>query len=225
MADSQLLGILLLAMVAGIILFRLYTVLGRRTGHEREPQDRLRRIEAGAPQAAASDKLLALPDRTAAASDERGEQDVVAQALSKIKLADRNFDAAHFLEGAREAYREIVTAFAERNRDALRPLLNDEVYAAFDTEMRTHEERRETVNYALVGFSDVRIVHAELKGGVAEVTVRFATQFVSSTTDPSGAVVEGDSKAVRDVVDVWTFDRDTKSSDPNWTLVATTSLG
>jgi len=217
MADSQLLGILLLAMVAGIILFRLYTVLGRRTGHEREPQDRLRRIGAAAPQAPPLEKLAAVPDHTGIPA----EQGALAQGLSDIKLADRNFETTHFLEGAREAYREIVTAYAACDRERLRPLLSEEVYSAFDAEMRRHEERGEKVNFALIGFSDVGIAHAELKGGIAEVTVRFATQFVSSTIDPDGTVVEGDAKQVRDVVDIWTFDRDTKSRDPNWILVAT----
>jgi predicted lipid-binding transport protein (Tim44 family) len=225
MADSQLLGILLLAMVAGVILFRLYTVLGRRTGSEREPQDRLRRIEAGASQQPASEALLALPDRTAATSQQADTENAAAQALTAIKSADRRFETAHFLEGAREAYRLIVNAFAARDRDALRPLLNDEVFAAFDTEIRGHEERKETVNYAFIGFSDVRIVHAELKGRMAEITVRFAAQFVSSTTDSGGTVVAGDTKAVRDIADIWTFGRDTRSSDPNWILVATTSAG
>jgi predicted lipid-binding transport protein (Tim44 family) len=223
MADSQLLGILLLAMVAGIILFRLYTVLGRRTGNEREPQDRLRRIEAGAPKASSSESVLALPDRSAAVSEQPDQQDAVVGALAEIERADRGFDASRFLEGAREAYRLIVTAFAARDREALRPLLSDEVYAAFDAEIHAHEKRNETVNYALIGFSETRLVHAEMKGRIAEITVRFSAQFVSSTTDTSGVVVEGDTKAVQDVVDIWTFGRDTRSSDPNWTLVATTS--
>jgi len=223
MADSQLLGILLLAMVAGVILFRLYTVLGRRTGNEREPQDRLRRIEAGTSQAPASEKVLALPDRSATAPGQPAEQDAVAGALAAIKRSDRGFDANRFLEGAREAYRLVVIAFAARDREALRPLVSDEVYAAFDAEIHAHEERSETVNYAFVGFSETRLVHAELKGRIAEITVRFAAQFVSSTTDSNGVVVDGDTKAVRDVVDIWTFDRDTRSSDPNWTLVATIS--
>jgi len=102
-------------------------------------------------------------------------------------------------------------------------LLSDDVYAAFDTEIHGHEQRNETVNYALIGFSEVRILQAELKGRVAEITVRFAAQFVSSTIDSNGVVVEGDAKAIREVVDIWTFDRDTRSRDPNWTLVATTS--
>lgn len=223
MADSQVLGILLLAMVAGIILFRLYTVLGRRTGNEREPQDRFRRVQAGTPQTTAPDKAPALSDRSAAASRHADEPDALAQALANIKRADGQFEAEHFLEGAREAYRRIVTAFAAHDRETLRSLLSEEVYGAFDTEMHGHEARNETVNYALVGLSDVRMLHAELKGRTAEITVRFAAQFVSSTTDPTGTVVEGDAKAIRDVVDIWTFNRDMRSSDPNWTLVATTT--
>jgi len=223
MADSQLLGILLLAMVAGIMLVRLYTVLGRRTGHEREPQDRLRRIEAGGSQAAPAEKAIALTDRNTAAAQQPNDGENAVPGLAEIKLADRSFEAGHFLEGAREAYRLIVTAFAARDRETVRPLVNDEVYSTFEAEMRGHEERKEVVNYAFVGFTDVRIIHAEMKVRDAEITVRFGAQFVSSTTGPTGAVVEGDAKAVRDVADIWTFARNTRSSNPNWTLVATTS--
>jgi predicted lipid-binding transport protein (Tim44 family) len=220
MADSQLLGILLIAMVAGIILFRLYTVLGRRTGNEREPQERLRRIGGTAP--SASDNVVALPDRAAASDPPAQSGDPVSKGLLDIKLADRSFETGHFLDGARQAYQMIVAAFAARDRATLRPLLSDEVYSAFDSVMRGREERNETVTYSFEGYKTVRIVHAEMKGRTAEITVEFTAQFISVTNDASGAVVEGDQKAVRDVVDVWSFTRDTRTSDPNWILVATT---
>ena len=225
MVDSQLLGILLIAMVAGVILFRLYTVLGRRTGNEREPQERLRRIGGGAP-AAQGETVPAIPGR-AAGSRERDASpaDAAGQGLIAISAADRSFEANHFLEGARQAYQLIVTAFAKGDRAALRPLLSDEVYSAFDEVIRGHEERKETVAYTFEGFKDVRITHAELKGRTAEITVEFAAQFISATTDSSGAVIEGDAKADRDVSDVWTFARETRASDPNWTLVATSGGG
>ena len=220
MGDSQLLGILLIAMVAGIILFRLYTVLGRRTGNEREPQERLRRFGGASP--ARSENVVALPDRSAASPDRQlTSGDPLAKGLLDIKLADKGFETGHFIEGARQAYQMIVTAFAGRARDALRPLLSDEVYSAFDAVMRGHEEHGETVNYTFEGFRNVRIVHAELKGRTAEVTVEFAAKFVSATTDVSGTVVDGDPQNTREIIDVWTFARDTRSNDPNWTLVAT----
>jgi predicted lipid-binding transport protein (Tim44 family) len=221
MANSQLLGILLIAMVAGIILFRLYTVLGRRTGNERESRDPLRRVGGPVP-AETSDKVVALADRTQARA-EANVNPAASQGLLQIGQVDRTFETAHFLDGARHAYEIIVTAFAARDRAALRPLLSDEVYAAFDSVMRGHEDRKETVSYSFVGFKNTQVTHAELKGQMAEITVEFASQFISAVSDANGAVVEGDAKAVRDVVDVWTFARDVNTSDPNWHLVATSS--
>lgn len=216
MADSQLLAILLIAMVAGIILFRLYTVLGRRTGNERNPQDRLRRV-AGAPQPPPADN--AAPPSGRLLTDQT--DGAAGQGILDIKLADSKFETAHFLDGARSAFQMIGTAFAARDRATLRPLLSDEVYSTFDSVMRDREARGETVSYSFVGFRNVRIVHAALKGGTAEITVEFSAQFTSATTDAKGVVVEGDEKTVRDVVDVWTFARDIHARDPNWILVAT----
>src|ERR1700679_474060 len=182
MGDSQLLGILLIAMVAGIILFRLYTVLGRRTGNEREPQERLRQV--GGTSSVRSDKVVALPDRSAATPDlQASSGDSLAKALLDVKLADKGFETEHFLEGARQAYQMIVTAFAGRDRNTLRPLLSDEVYTAFDTVIRGREEHNETVSYTFEGFRNVQIVHAEMKARTAEITVEFAARFISSTTD------------------------------------------
>ncbi|HEY2444757.1 MAG TPA: Tim44/TimA family putative adaptor protein [Rhizomicrobium sp.] len=225
MADVQLLGILLIASVAGIILFRLYTVLGRRTGNEREPSDRLRRIGGAMPPARA-DNVVALPERSAAPAEQQSNpDDAVARGLTDIGLADRQFESGHFLEGARRAYEMIVTAFAARDRATLKPLLSDEVFAAFDAVMRGHEERGESVAYSFSGFKNVRVTHAEMKGSTAEITVEFSGQFVSTTTNGKGAVIEGDPKTVRGVTDIWTFARDSKASDPNWMLVATSSAG
>ena len=218
MPNAQLLGILLAAMVAGIILFRLYQVLGRRTGHERPPQ----KPRIGGNQGKVSetgDNVVALPDR--GASQPQTASDPLSQALLDIKLADRAFENDHFVSGARAAYEMIVTAFAAGNRAALRPLLSEEVFHAFEGAIAGREARKEKVSYTFVGFKSAKIVHAALKGTTAEVTVAFEAQFISATTNEAGAVIEGDGKAVRDVTDNWTFARDTRARDPNWTLIAT----
>lgn len=221
MANSQLFLILVLAMVAGVILFRLYTVLGRRTGNERGPDEkwRFRRLpESGAAPAAGSapENVIALPSRAGPAT-----ADPVASGLLDIKLADRSFDSDQFLEGARKAYEMIVTAYANGDRATLRPLLSDEVYGAFDSVMKAREERNEKVAFSFVGFKSAKLVHAAMKGRTAEIAVEFAAQYLSSTTDSVGTVVEGDPKSMRDVIDHWSFSRDLKSGDPNWVLVAT----
>lgn len=214
MAGSQLLEIVVLATVAGFILFRLYTVLGRRTGHERPPQE-YNRIGP------AQNTVGAVP-KLSHASAER-PSDPVASGLFDIGLADRTFDKDSFLKGARAAYEMILTAFAANDRVTLKPLLSDEVFAAFDGVMKKREQAGEKATLTLVGFSDVKVIAAALKGSIAEITLAFGARLISATMDKDGAAVEGDPKAVQDVTDVWTFTRDTRARDPNWTLVATSS--
>ncbi|MEI9996114.1 MAG: Tim44/TimA family putative adaptor protein [Rhizomicrobium sp.] len=215
MPDTQYLEILLLAVVAGVVLFRLYMVLGRRTGHE-QPRDNgywARQPSPDAPQ----DNILPLPVRP----DQAPPADPVARGVFDIKLADRGFEADHFVSGARSAYEMIVTAFARGERTQLKPLLSPEVFAAFDQVITGREQRKEKVEFTFVGFKDVKIVHAALLNRMAEITVAIGAQFISATTTADGTVIEGDAKSVRDVTDVWTFSRDVRARDPNWLLVAT----
>lgn len=215
MANSQLIEILLLAMIAGVILFRLYSVLGRRTGHE--PTQEPYRVSGAAEKPA--DNVIALP--VPAQRSAEVPADPVPRVLLDIKLADRSFEQEHFLTGARHAYELILTAFAANDRTALKPLLSDDVYAAFDSVMRGREQRNEKVSFTFVGFKDSKITEAALKGKTADITVAFVAQYISATTDAAGAVTEGDPKSVREVTDVWSFERNVRASDPNWTLVAT----
>ena len=92
--------------------------------------------------------------------------DPVARGLMDIKLADRSFETDHFIAGARSAYEMIVTAFARGDRAQLRRCSSDEVYAAFDQVIAGREQRKEAVSFTFVGFKDVKIVHAALKGRI-----------------------------------------------------------
>jgi predicted lipid-binding transport protein (Tim44 family) len=216
MADSQLLILVLIASVACVVLFRLYMVLGRRTGHERPPQEDYR---LGPRQA--EDTVGAAPKLTHMAPDR--PTDPVASGLFDINLADRSFDKDQFVKGARAAYEMILTAFAAGERETLKPLLSGEVYAAFDGVIRAREAAGHKATLTLVGFSDVKIIAASLKNSIADITLAFSARLISAATDAAGKVVEGDAAAVQEVTDVWSFSRDVRARDPNWTLVATSS--
>ncbi len=215
--DAQLLGIIFFAMVAGVVLFRLYSVLGRRTGEERPPQEGLNARLGG------QENVVTLPDRAALREPATADRptDPLQRGLLDIKLADRNFEDDHFVTGAKSAFEMIVTAYAAGDRATLKPLCSEEVFSAFDTGIRTREEAKQKTSFTFVGFKNAAITHAAFKGRNAEVTVTFDAQYISATLDAAGTVVEGDTKTVRDVTDIWTFARDVRASDPNWILVAT----
>jgi len=231
MSSSALIEIVFLAAVAAFILFRLYSVLGRRTGNEQTPFDPIRRerIEARRPQAT-DDKVVQLPSRPRevprapvvdALEAKLPVGSAIAQGIAQIKLADRNFSADGFLGGAKVAHEIIAKAFADGDRRTLKPLLSDDVYRGFDDAISARERSGTKIEFSFVGLKQATLEEATLRGRLAEITVKFVSELISATRDAAGAVIEGAAGAVREVTDVWTFARDTRSGDPNWKLVAT----
>jgi len=218
--------------LAVFIFLRLRNVLGQRTGRERPPYDPYSARDAV--RTPTNDKVVTLPTRNsevpqpaeAAAPRDRWKGiaesgSPVAVGLDAIVAADRAFDPAHFLTGARAAYEMIVTAFAEGDRRNLKNLLSRDVYEGFETAIGEREKRGETAETRFVSIDQAEIVGAEMRGKTAQVTLRFVSKLVSVTRDRNGAVIEGNADGVTDVTDVWTFARDASSRDPNWKLVAT----
>ncbi len=240
---------LIFLVLAVVIFWKLRGVLGQRTGNERPPFDPFARrggkdadgktLDAKPVDAAAGDKVVQLPRRPGdvapegAIPDDVIENRVAAHApvgsplavsLAAIMGVDPSFDPKQFLDGARTAYEMIVTAFAEGDRKALKPLLGREVYDGFAGAIGEREQRGETVEFNFVGIDKAEIVDAALKGRSAQVTARFVSKLVSATRNKAGEVVDGDPVVVADVTDIWTFARDTGSRDPNWLLVATETV-
>ena len=218
--STQFFDIILLAMIAGFIAFRLYSVLGRRTGSERSPDEVRVPDSPRAKQPAQKDNVVTLPERSAASASTASP---AARGLMDVKLADRSFDEESFLSGARAAHEMIVTAFAKGDRETLRPLVNDDVYNAFDGAIGGREQRGERVDFSFEGLKSAQIASAEMKGKTAEVTVAFESDVILAGYDPHGRLIEGEARTPHRVTDIWTFARDTRSRDPNWMLVATSS--
>ncbi len=221
-----LLDIIFFAAVAVFIAVRLRSVLGRRTGHERQRPPRIQPQPAPAGGDAA-DKVVPLPDRRRTSAD---ETPIAAEAgpalkdgLTRIRLADPSFDLDAFLQGAKAAFAMIVEAFAKGDKATLEPLLAPPVFASFAAAIDERQRQGRTLETELVALRGAEIVGAALDGRSARVTVRFTSEQINCTRDASGAVVEGDPTTVETVIDVWTFQRDVTSRDPNWVLVETRS--
>ena len=149
----------------------------------------------------------------------------VEHGLLKIFQADPAFDAGHFLTGSKQAYEMLVMAFAEGNRKVLKDLLSREVFEGFSAAIAEREGRGEQIDQSFVGINKANIVEAEMKGGSAQLTVKFVSQLISATRDRAGLVTGGDPQKIKEVTDIWTFARDISARSPNWRLIATQSPG
>lgn len=198
----QLLELIIFAGLAAIVLYQLYSVLGRRVG--RQPG------EQTAPEAAGPVPRPA--DRPLEAADEG----VSLSGLAAVRARDPSFDIGHFLTGSKSAYEMIVKAFAAGDRATLKNLLSPSVMAGFDTAITTRETegRTEGVEFLHAPRADLEKAEMAGAGDLARLTVRFLAEFRNRSKGPEGEAVED-----RRTAELWTFERNLKSRDPNWILI------
>ncbi|HRK96333.1 MAG TPA: Tim44/TimA family putative adaptor protein [Rhodospirillales bacterium] len=217
----QFIDIILFALVAAFLILRLRSVLGRRDGHQGPAQDPFRQPPA---KEKAEADVVRLPERGEPASLPLAQDHApgsLQAGLTQIKIADPRFNDDEFLSGAGVAFEMILTAYVAGDTNALKPLLSPEVFANFSRSIEERGAAGEVLETTLVGLQKASVEEAYMAGRMAHVTVRFVSEQVTVTRNAAGEIVEGDPDRVTTVTDLWTFARDTRSPDPNWTLVAT----
>ena len=195
-----MLELIIFAALAAIVLYMLYSVLGRRVG--RQPQDgfaaigRLRKVETAPARA---------PAEVSAEIQHPG--------LAAIRAGDPAFELTKFMEGARGAYEQIVRAFAGGDRETLKSLTNPEVYEAFEPAMagREAEGRQESVEFLHPPRADLE--EADVTGKLARLKVRFLAELRSRTRRDETETVDE-----RRTAEFWTFERPVDAKGSGWTL-------
>ena len=198
----QYLDILILAIIAGIVLLRLRSVLGRRTGHEKTDKSS---FNYETPQQAQTEKVIEIKPKSDVPSREDGW-----------------FDKDDFLKGASNAYETIVTNFENGNKEALKPLLSSDVLDSFSSVIDERNNKSESVEFNFIGIEKSEIVHKDLKKNPMEVSVRFISEMITCIKNSKDEVISGSLNQVQKITDVWTFEKNQKSKGSNWLLAATT---
>ncbi len=197
----QYIDILILAIIAGIVLLRLRSVLGRRTGHEKTDKTS---YNYETPQQSSEEKVVTIEPKVSSGAREDGW-----------------FDKDDFLRGASNAYETIVTNFENGNKDALKPLLSNEVLNSFTSVIDERNSKNETVEFNFIGIEKSEIVHKDLKKNPMEVTVRFISEMITCIKNNKDEVISGSLNQVQKITDVWTFEKIKDKKTSNWLLTAT----
>ena len=198
----QYLDILILAVLAGLVLLRLRSVLGRRTGNEKTD--------------------------TSSFNYEATNTESKVEPSIKIPPVDKNtssvdswFDSKDFLNGANKAYELIVTNFENGNKKALTPFLEKSVLSNFSEVIDQRQQDNHTVEFSFIGIESSEIVHKDLKNDPMEVTVRFISEMITCIRNNKDEIISGSMNQVQKITDVWTFTKNKKVKSNNWLLSAT----
>jgi predicted lipid-binding transport protein (Tim44 family) len=238
MADFLDLPTLIVIGLAIVILFRLRSVLGTRTGTERPPVER--RVKSDAAKPATDETVVPIRPRGAGNPDldedrrarkieaeieqfSRGDA-ALAEGFKAVVEADPSFSPKTFLDGAKQAYEMIVTAFAAGDRVTLKNLLEKDVFDGFQRAIAEREAAGHKVDFTFVGLPKIEFSEAEYDKKNVLITIRFHAEVVSATRDKDGNLVDGNADQVQTIADEWTFARNPKSRDPNWKVVTTSQL-
>ena len=125
------------------------------------------------------------------------------------------------MEGALAAYRMVLEAFWQGDKEELRHLCDSSVYESFAGAIDARNEAGETMDNRLVRIEDTAIVSAGYEAPMARITVRFRSDIAAVTRNAEGNVIGGSLDDAIEAIDVWTFARNINSADPDWLLDGT----
>lgn len=224
--------LIIMAFVAGFIFLQLRRTLGRKDGYDGKDE----KGSDSTPQGKGVSGDNVVPIKGGFVEDNQPPEEPLTaldlgviktspyyDTLEKINAFDRNFTLPTFIDGAEYAYGMILNAFWDGDTKTLRNFLSRDVYGQFETAINDMQSENQTFENILNDIEKIELEDASIDGSMAELTLKFNSHMTIVVKDKDGNIVDGNSEKVVPVLDIWTFCRDVKRGDPNWTLVSTSN--
>ena len=185
--------IILLGMIAGFIILRLRSILGRKTGHESK-------VYPGF-----AEKEFSIP---------KNEANPVKQNLDILEGKDKK----EFLRGAEIAYESVLTAFASGDLIKLKNLLSPNMFTNFSDAIKSRNKDGIKSEFTFIGVKESSVEKYEKIKDNLFATVKFVAEVISVKKDKENKIIEGNPDKIKFVTDSWKFTRNIKQKGPNWYL-------
>jgi len=192
--------VMIYAAIATVVCVMLYSVLGKQVGNQ-EDLDPSGMMDSPKP-----NRPVAVP-----LSEEESKL-----GLAAVTALDPSFSSREFIQGANQAYSMILEAYATGDTELLSELLTTDVYAAYAESIADREKAGHTQVTDLGRLRMSSIKSAVVEGSVARIEVLYEADLTSALLDADGTLVKGDPDILLSVSEVWEYERDMKSDDPNW---------
>ena len=187
------LDIILLGMIAGFIILRLRSILGRKTGHESK-------VYPGF-----AEKEFSIP---------KNEKNPVKQNLDILEGKEKK----DFLRGAEIAYESVLTAFANGDLIKLKNLLSPNMFTNFSDAIKSRNKEGIKSEFTFIGVKESSVEKYEKVKDNLFATVKFVAEVISVKKDKENKIIEGNPDKIKFVTDSWKFTRNIKQKGPNWYL-------
>ena len=201
--------ILIFAVIAIFLIFRLRSILGTKDGFEK-PQKKMHTESK-------KDNVINFKTK----SSDTIHETLNGSGLKDLRKLDTSFKDEEFLNGAKAAFPLILNSFSEGDLGNLRRYVGFDLYEEFSSAIHQRESTGEKLKINIEKIDDIQLLDAEVSDGIASITVKFSSVQTRTLTDANDIEVEDDSMSSESIEDIWIFERDIRSKDPNWKLVET----
>lgn len=229
------------AVIAFLLFAKLWSILGRRNEGDNNAPPRFNpfapkpkgeadddspfRLEGGNRGATASAAQAATASMAGvpALPALRLAPDSLAGRLEQIKVLAPTFDEKAFLAEVRSVFTAILADFAKGDLTATAHRLGAHVLPSFQAAIAARKEAGQTLEHSMVRIKDIETTAAKIDGTRATITVRTVSEQKNILRDSSGQALPGQSGAVEEITDLWSFSRDIADPTTPWVLVETKS--
>ena len=187
------LDIILLGMIAGFIILRLRSILGRKTGHESKVYPNF------------SDKKFSMPQKDA---------EPVEKNLETLEGKDKK----EFLRGAEIAYESVLSSFANGDLIKLKALLSPNMFSNFSEAIKSRNKENIKSEFTFIGIKESSVEKYEKIKDNLFATVKFVAEVISVKRDKDNNIIEGNPDKIKYVTDSWKFTKNINNNSPNWYL-------
>ena len=205
------LDILIFAIIAVFLIFRLKNILGTKTGFEDSSFNKNKTENNIA-------KVVSIDTKKTTQSNDKENKETL-----KIKEIDKTFDSIQFIEGSQIFFKMILDAFVEGNLDKVKEFIKPSVLKNFNFAIKERNKESETLIINLKIINKTEIFSSEISKTVLRISVLFESFQIKALKDKENNLIDGDLNKEILVKDIWVFERKINYSNPNWTLIETKS--
>ncbi|CAK6549755.1 MAG: hypothetical protein IRD7MM_03850 [Candidatus Midichloria mitochondrii] len=214
-----MLDLIILAIVAVVIISKLFSILGRSDDDFAENNKMDPIIEQLYKKNAASREKV---DIEIVSAIEAGLPQNIRDVFDNIRKKEPSFNADTFLKGAKAAFNIIIQAFAKNDKETLKNLLAPSVFKDFVSAIDARIAQKQVLEKMVVGINEIEITDADLSGDTATIAVKITSDQVTALKDYLGNVLDGNSSIAVTNQDLWIFTRNLRK-DKVWFLTNTNS--
>lgn len=200
--------IIIFAVIAIYLIYRLKNILGQNTGFDQNSESKdLDNKKFG--------NVVKLKSLNAS-KDKRIHE-------NKIKTVDKSFSEEEFINGAKVFFKMVIQNFVKGNLSSVSSYISKNLLKSFEKAIQDRNKDSEILIIDLLNIKSTSIQNVELNNKKIKISVLFETEQIKALKDQNNKIIDGDLKASITVKDIWSFERDVKSTDVNWTLVETST--